>query len=84
MRFRMDALPVVLAAMIATMPTSVFGQQTGEEAEAQIHINNVRIFDGKSEQLAEGKSVLVVGNKIQTISSSRILADKGATVIDGR
>ncbi|WP_455389663.1 amidohydrolase family protein, partial [Petrachloros mirabilis] len=43
---------------------------------------NVNIFDGQNEKLAEGMSVLVEGNKISKIAKS-IQAPAGATVIDG-
>jgi imidazolonepropionase-like amidohydrolase len=53
-----------------------------DEAKPQILITNVNIFDGKSDKLAEGMSVLLEGNLIKTISADTIEAD-GATVIDG-
>ncbi|MFH0794679.1 MAG: amidohydrolase family protein [bacterium] len=43
---------------------------------------DVRIFDGKSEKLADGMSVLVEGNKIAKIAES-IPAPESATVIEG-
>lgn len=46
-------------------------------------IKNVNIFDGKSENLAEGMSVLVEGNKITKVAKS-IKAPDGATVIDAK
>lgn len=46
---------------------------------------NVRIFDGTSEQLSEPSQVLVVGNQIETIDTRPfpILADSGLTRING-
>jgi imidazolonepropionase-like amidohydrolase len=43
---------------------------------------NVRVFDGKSDKLTPGTSVLVVGNKIEKIGGD-IAAPEKATVIDG-
>jgi imidazolonepropionase-like amidohydrolase len=43
---------------------------------------NVRVFDGKSDQLTPSTSVLVVGNKIEKIGGEIAAAEK-ATVIDG-
>ena len=49
----------------------------------QILITNVNIFDGKSDKLAEGMSVLVEGNLIKEVASSTIQAGVDATIIDG-
>ncbi|MCT4588841.1 MAG: amidohydrolase family protein [Carboxylicivirga sp.] len=46
-------------------------------------ITNANIFDGKSEQLITGQSVLVEGNLIKKIAPS-IKAPKGAEVIDAK
>jgi len=46
-------------------------------------ITNVNVFDGKSDNLATGMSVLVEGNKITKIAKS-ITAPAGATVIDAK
>lgn len=46
-------------------------------------ITNARIFDGENEKLADGRSVLVEGNKITKIGNS-IPAPAGATVIDAK
>lgn len=48
----------------------------------QILITNVNVFDGKSDKLANGMSVLVEGNLIKKVSKS-IKAPSGARVIDG-
>lgn len=47
---------------------------------------NVRIFDGTSEQLSAPSNVLVVGNKIQTISTASVPtpAESSAIRINGR
>jgi len=58
---------------------SVLAQQTG------VLFNNVNIFDGENHTLHEGRNVLVVGNKIHTISRRSISAPDDVTVtrIDG-
>jgi imidazolonepropionase-like amidohydrolase len=54
-------------------------------AENAVLFENVRIFDGKSEQLSEPRNVLVRGNKIEKIAAEAIPADGGTspTVIKG-
>lgn len=44
---------------------------------------NVQIFDGTSEQLSAPANVLVVGNKIQDVSTTSISAPSGVTRING-
>ena len=44
---------------------------------------NVRIFNGTSEQVSAPSNVLVVGNKIQAIATTAIAAPSGATRING-
>ncbi len=51
------------------------------DAKPTVLITNANIFDGKSDKLATGVSVLVEGNKIAKIAKS-IPAPAGATVID--
>ena len=51
------------------------------DASKQILITNAKIFNGTDNNLAEGMSVLVEGNKISKISKS-ISAPKEAIVID--
>jgi imidazolonepropionase-like amidohydrolase len=53
-----------------------------EEPKPQILFTNVNVFDGKSDKLTEGMSVLVEGNLIKEVSTETIDAP-GATVIDG-
>ncbi len=52
-----------------------------EKTKPQILFTNVNIFDGFSDTLADGMSVLVEGNHIKEVGKS-ITAD-GATIIDG-
>ena len=42
-------------------------------------ITNVDIFDGKSEKLIEKVNVLILDNKIKTISTKKIEASSGLT-----
>ena len=53
-----------------------------DEAKPQTLITNVNVFDGRSEKLAEGMSVLIEGNLIKRIAQGEIEA-VGAAVIDG-
>lgn len=46
-------------------------------------IENVRIFNGKSDRLSESSHVLVRGNRIERISSTPIAAGEDAVVIGG-
>ena len=61
--------------------------QDGEGAEtpkpSQTLINNVNIFDGKTNKLTKGMNVLIVDNVIETISNDSIEVDESATVIEG-
>ena len=61
--------------------------QDGEGAEtpkpSQTLINNVNIFDGKTNKLTKGMNVLVTDNKIEKISAKSIEVDESATVIEG-
>ncbi len=52
------------------------------EPKPQTLITNVNIFDGKSDKLAMGMSVLVEGSMIKEVTKGVITAD-GATMIDG-
>ena len=54
-----------------------------EEPEPQIVFTDVNIFDGKSDTLSEGMSVLIEGNLIKKIAKGDIEARDDATVIDG-
>jgi imidazolonepropionase-like amidohydrolase len=76
---RAAAIALASLAFMAFLPDPAAAQ---EEATARILFTNVNVFDGTSESLQEGMSVLVEGNLIKTISRSSIAAP-GATVIDG-
>ncbi|MBU7584078.1 MAG: amidohydrolase family protein [Nostoc sp. TH1S01] len=91
MQFRyqiaLGALVVVLIGFIAQ--TSYAQIQSSSNVQSQertsILFENVRIFNGTSDQLSELSNVLVVGNKIQTISQTPITTALGRklTRIDG-
>jgi len=49
---------------------------------ASVLFHNVNIFDGESDVLRSGMSVLVVGNKISKISNKEITPSENTTVID--
>lgn len=54
-----------------------------EEAEPQTLFTNVNVFDGTSDTLAEGMSVLIEGNLIKNVGKNDIQARDDATIIDG-
>jgi imidazolonepropionase-like amidohydrolase len=56
----------------------------GKELVSAILYENVRVFDGFSEQLAEGQRVLVTENRIQEISGKAIKPPKDAVRLDGK
>src|SRR4030095_14039894 len=72
----------VIVALLCGLATALNAQA---QSPATTVFQNVRIFDGKSEQLSGPSDVLVRGNKIERISSTPIAADRleGAVVIDG-
>jgi len=70
---------VVALAASLNWPVSAIAQE--EKPRPQVLITNVNIFDGFSDKLAKGMSVLVEDNHIKEVGKS-IKAD-GATVIDG-
>ena len=59
--------------------------QTAPSPEAAVLFTNVRIFDGKSEELSAKSNVLVRGNTIAKISQEPIATDRRADtkIIDG-
>ena len=71
----------ILVACLSVLPT--LASASGHEAvPASTLFENVSIFDGVSSELRSG-SVLVTGNEIAEVSSGKIAAPAGATVIDG-
>jgi len=85
MFIKKSLLAVGLTATLAfaaslNWPFSAIAQD--EKPKPQILFTNVNVFDGKSDTLAEGMSVLVEGNLIKKIVKGKIKAD-GAKLIDG-
>jgi imidazolonepropionase-like amidohydrolase len=74
------ALSAACLIALTAYPAAVFGAE--EKPKPQILFTNVNVFDGKSEELAEGMNVLVEGNLIKKVSTDPIEAE-GAEVIDG-
>jgi len=66
----------VLIALFLSLPASAQG-----DAARSVLFTNVNVFDGKSEELANGINVLVEGNLIKQIGPD--LQAAGAQVIDG-
>jgi imidazolonepropionase-like amidohydrolase len=69
---------IVLIALLSLAAPSL--------AENVILFENVRIFDGKSEQFTGPRNVLVRGNKVEKISAEAIPADRSANakIINGK
>jgi imidazolonepropionase-like amidohydrolase len=77
------ATKALLFACMVSATTVVVGAAAQEtDAPRQVLFNNVNVFDGKSDRLAEGMSVLVEGNLIKTVSAEAIDAPD-AFVVDG-
>ncbi len=72
-------LTIATLALGLVLPAAAVAQ---DEAPTQILITNVNVWDGTSDELAIGQSVLVEGNLIKQVGSN-ISAPDGATVIDG-
>jgi imidazolonepropionase-like amidohydrolase len=70
---------LLTALLLASAPVAIAQEQ---EAEPQILITNVNVWDGTSSSLQNGMNVLITGNLIASVSSGRPAA-VGATVIDG-
>ncbi len=77
---------IILAATFLFAGSALLANAPAISAEkkppARVLFTNVNVFDGKSDKLAEGMSVLVEGNLIKQIATGKIEAD-GASVIDG-
>lgn len=70
---------------ISVQLVAVLMAAVASAAENTVLFQNVRIFDGKSDQLSGPQNVLVRGNKIETISAKPIPVDKSSntTIING-
>jgi len=82
--YRRAVLGFLMLGMIGV--TTKFSQAQGQaatqkEQPSSILFENVRVFNGVSDQLSETSNVLVVGNKIKTISKSSISPPSGTTLI---
>ena len=66
-------------------PDSVPAQAPAPASTSVVLFNNVRVFDGQSDQLSEPINVLVRGNIIERISADPIATDRRAdtVLIDG-
>ncbi len=80
-RFFMMALVLAITATGMILPAMAAAAE--KDALSQFLIQNVNIFDGQNDKLAQGMSVLVEGNKIKQIAKS-ISAPNGATTIDAK
>ena len=77
---------VLAAATIAALWLAATGAHAqapaAKPAPAQTLIVNARVFDGRSDKLADGMNVLIEGNKIARVSKAAIAPPAGATLID--
>jgi imidazolonepropionase-like amidohydrolase len=69
-----------LALAAGALAQSAAPPATATATATAILIENVRIFDGKSAKLSPPSNVLVLGNKIESISAAAIAAPAGATL----
>jgi imidazolonepropionase-like amidohydrolase len=89
MRFRYPiVLGTLLLVLIGFVAQMGFAQgQSPPERQSQeptsVLFENVQIFDGVAVQLSAPSNVLVVGNKIQTISTASIPVPSSVTQING-
>ncbi len=74
---------IVFVVMIQLIVAFSPAYAQSAELKKTILFQQVRIFDGKNEKLAEGMSVLVEGNRISKIANA-IPVPEGATVIDAK
>ncbi len=74
---------LMAASLTATLMFAASAAAQEEKPKPQILFTNVNVFDGKSDTLAEGMSVLVEGNLIKKVAKGDIEAAANATVIDG-
>lgn len=72
-------VPLGFAVLALVLAMPVIAAET--KAKLSVLFINANVFDGQQEKLAEGRSVLVEGNKIAKIAKE-IQAPEGTTVID--
>jgi len=80
-------MPVLLRGSLALLcgilfPLSSSALDQGKKEPSSVLVQNVRVFDGRGEQLREAH-VLVEGNRIVRLSRNPIQTSPGMTVIDG-
>jgi len=73
----------IIASLVLTLALCASTVAQAADPKPSVLITNANIFNGKSDKLATGMSVLVEGNKIAKIGKS-IAAPAGATVIDAK
>jgi len=73
----------IIASLFLALAFCVPAGAKDATPKPSVLITNANIFDGTSEKLSEGMSVLVEGNKIAKIAKS-ITAPAGATVINAK
>jgi imidazolonepropionase-like amidohydrolase len=71
----MKRCDVLLAFMTLAFGATAQAQTAAAPPTSAVLIENVRIFDGTGSTLSAPSNVLVVGNKINQISTARIVAD---------
>ena len=79
MKIGFNMWPTFSAGILLAMSSIAFAQ---DEAPEQTLFKNVNVFDGKSEELVMGVTVLIEGNVIKRITVDSLNAP-GATEIDG-
>ena len=79
MKIRVSIWATFSAGILLAMSSIAFAQ---DEAPEQTLFKNVNVFDGKSEELVMGVTVLIEGNVIKRITVDSLNAP-GATEIDG-
>lgn len=72
-----------LFAFVASIVLTLSPAFAKDDAPRQVLFTNVNIFDGKTDGLSEGMSVLIEGNLIKKIAKSDIEARDDATIVDG-
>jgi len=74
-------LVILIALLAVSSPNSGFAQSP----EGTVLFQNVRVFDGKSNELSSPTNVLVRGNKIEKITAENIPTDRSAdtTIVNG-
>jgi imidazolonepropionase-like amidohydrolase len=77
----MKRLTFVLATAAVMCAAPAFAQQSAPEP--QTLFTNVHVFDGVNEKRIMNANVLVEGNLIKQVSTTKITAQGGAKVIDG-